>query len=332
MHLSRTHKQRLIIQFRDLLYSVQLETISCLRNSIPVKIEVPARTKFTCEYGRYYVFDYKDYHVIGSCNGLLCIRDVIALKGFLLYNPSTKECKTIPDVVQDEMIGFGYAESIDDYKILQIPDKLVGVVKVYSLRKDSWINIPSDFDFGFFGYNSMAVYTNGAIHFLIFYYQRPTVIIAFDLVEDKFKTLPLPDFMLNEVDDVLFKYFTNFGHLSGCLCLSFQTDCSNTEFWVMKEYGVTASWTKILRTKSVNIPYLQPLYYLNDNETILVTYWSGMMFWDSKDEEFKDGNIDYCIQGDWRFENVYMESLISPNRIIGFTAEDDEELLGYWFN
>ncbi|KAI9160690.1 hypothetical protein LWI28_010691 [Acer negundo] len=47
MHISRTHKQRLILQKsiaqRDhSLYSVELEILSCLRNSIHVEIELLA--------------------------------------------------------------------------------------------------------------------------------------------------------------------------------------------------------------------------------------------------------------------------------------------------
>ncbi|TXG71278.1 hypothetical protein EZV62_006213 [Acer yangbiense] len=170
MHLSRTHKQRLILQKSDLLYSVQLETLSCLRNSIPVEIELPAGMEL----------DYDDIFCpeIGSCNGLLCMRFVIASKDFLLYNPSTKECKKIPDVIQenqDKLIGFGYEESIDDHKIVKIPFNENGVFKVYSLRKDSWISIRSDFDFGFFAYSSSLVSVNGAIHFVTHYLTLPLI-------------------------------------------------------------------------------------------------------------------------------------------------------------
>ncbi|TXG71284.1 hypothetical protein EZV62_006219 [Acer yangbiense] len=93
-------------------------------------------------------------------------------------------------------------------------------------------------------------------------------------------------------------------------------------------YGVTGSWTKLLITKSVQIRELHPLCYLNNNETILVRVLQpsnnsvkNRMFWDAEDEEFKDLNIDCCIQGDWRFKNVYVESLISPNHINDFTIE-----------
>ncbi|TXG71281.1 hypothetical protein EZV62_006216 [Acer yangbiense] len=317
MHLSRTNKQRLILQKDDLLYSIQLETLSCLRNSIPVEIELPAGMELDRNY---------TCPVIGSCKGLLCIRDVIALNGFLLYNPCTKECKTIPDLVRDEMFGFGYAESIDDYKIVKIPFNENGVFKLYSLRKDSWISIRSDFDFNFCFYTYSMVSFNGAIHFVTYYHQRPSMIAAFDLLEDKFKTLPPPpDFMLDK-----FKLSIKIGHLGGCLCLSIRTDSTSIELWVMKEYGVSGSWTKILRTKSVDMRPLFPLCYLNNNETILVRRGiTKLMFWDSEDEEFKVVEIG-CIQDEWSVENVYLESLVSLNRINGFTNEDDEGLLEYW--
>ncbi|KAK2654319.1 hypothetical protein Ddye_014175 [Dipteronia dyeriana] len=335
MHLARTHNQRILFHKRNSLnslYTVQLETLSYLRNSIPVEIKLPGNM----EFDRDYTFG----HVIGSCNGLLCIRDVIALKGFLLYNPSTKECKTIQDVIQNEMIGFGYAESIDDYKILKIlwAANGVRVVKVYSLRKDSWISIPRDIDFGFYASKSGLVSVNEAIHFVTYYYERPTVITAFDLVEDKFKTIPLPpDFMLDK-----FKFSIKIGHLGGCLCLSIRTDSTSKELWVMKEelwvmkeYGVSGSWTKILRTKpdDMRSRLLFPICYLNNNETILLRReMTKLMFWDSEYEEFKNVEISNA-QDELIVDNVYVESLVSPNRINGFTNEDNEnneELLGYW--
>ena len=130
--------------------------------------------------------------------------------------------------------------------------------------------------------------------------------------------------MLNEVDDV-FKYSTNFGHLSGCLCLSIQADSTS------KGYGVAGTWTKILRTESVHLCQLCPLCYLNNNETILVRrgWLTKLMFWDSEDEEFKDVEIG-CIQDEWGVKNVYVESLVSPNLINGLTTEGiDNSFLFY---
>ncbi|KAK2654317.1 hypothetical protein Ddye_014173 [Dipteronia dyeriana] len=60
MHLSRTHTQRLLVEKSNSLYSVQLETLSCLRNSIPVEIELLAGS----ELGYDDIFS----PVIGSCN------------------------------------------------------------------------------------------------------------------------------------------------------------------------------------------------------------------------------------------------------------------------
>ncbi|KAK2654312.1 hypothetical protein Ddye_014168 [Dipteronia dyeriana] len=69
-----------------------------------------------------------------------------------------------------------------------------------------------------------------------------------------------------------------------------------------------------------------PLCYLNNSETILVTLWTRLMFWDSEDEEFKEVEIG-CIQDGWSVENVFVESLVSPNRINGFTNEAAYDML-----
>ncbi|TXG71285.1 hypothetical protein EZV62_006220 [Acer yangbiense] len=128
----------------------------------------------------------------------------------------------------------------------------------------------------------------GAIDFVLHYEERPAVIAVFDLVEDEFKTLPSPDFMLNKVGGGDYSV----GHLSGCLCLSFRIDSGKTELWVMKEYGVKGSWTKILITESVNIH-----------------------------EKFKDACEDRLYSESLCVEDVYVESFVSPNRINDFTIE-----------
>ncbi|KAK2654320.1 hypothetical protein Ddye_014176 [Dipteronia dyeriana] len=258
------------------------------------------------------------------------IEDILSrlpVKDLCRFSPTTKECETIQEeIVQGhvicELIGFGYVESIDDYKIVKLPWTETGgsrseEVKVYSLKNRKWKSITSYFDSGFgFEGHGISAYVNGAIHFVVYYREDnknegneyQTVIVAFDLVEDKLKALPPPDFMLTEA----YRYCepsAEVGHLGGCLCVLNQTD-SRIELWIMKEYGVAASWTKLFITDE-----LPPLCYLNNNQTHLVIVQPNkLMVWDSEDG-LKQVEVT-CIDGHWKIENLYMESLVSPNSII----------------
>ncbi|KAI6695780.1 hypothetical protein NL676_023490 [Syzygium grande] len=58
--------------------------------------------------------------LVGSCDGLVCF---VVPGGFLLYNPTTKESRNVPDsdLVPgiESFHGFGYDPASDDYKIVQ---------------------------------------------------------------------------------------------------------------------------------------------------------------------------------------------------------------------
>jgi hypothetical protein len=76
---------------------------------------------------------------VGSCNGLVCLREGRILH---LWNPSTRESKRLPLSIHcDDFFGFGYDESVDDYKMVRL---LVGdtcKVEVYELWADCWREI-----------------------------------------------------------------------------------------------------------------------------------------------------------------------------------------------
>lgn len=75
---------------------------------------------------------------------------------------------------------------------------------------------------------------------------------AFDLTKEEFRKVPLP-VLTCELDDMPFQYL---GHLEGCLCAvqHKSCDCDSIDFWVMTEYGVLESWTKLFKFKIFGPP------------------------------------------------------------------------------
>ncbi|KAL8551558.1 hypothetical protein ACS0TY_000594 [Phlomoides rotata] len=69
---------------------------------------------------------FREVTIVGSCNGLVCILE--DTRGFILWNPSTRIARNLPDVGVGENLvgddftryGFGYDESSDDYKVFVI--------------------------------------------------------------------------------------------------------------------------------------------------------------------------------------------------------------------
>ncbi|KAH7550608.1 hypothetical protein ACOSQ2_024259 [Xanthoceras sorbifolium] len=329
LHLKRTRRQRLFIAAK-FVYTVDLETVTYECDKL-VAMEIDSlfwksvNIDSPCwKPNHYHRQSPKWIQVIGSSNGLLCIE---IFQYLFLYNPSTKQCKQIPDFPSKhtKLCGFGYAETIDDYKFVKI-DFSGKHVQIYSLRNDSWTNIQIDLHFNDTGY-AEGILINGAIHWVVDDLEDQSKILAFNLVEEKFQTLPSPDVM--KENDGMY----SLGRLRGCLCLSREGNIHVSEFWVMKEYGVKGSWTRILISDMFY--WLKPLCSLNTCDTILLLMnMHQLVFCNPKEGKFKnievDGipdEVDDIDDADWLDVNMYVESLVSPYNKRDFKTE----VLEYWF-
>ncbi|KAL5805080.1 hypothetical protein ACOSQ3_031880 [Xanthoceras sorbifolium] len=315
LHLAKTQRQRLVLDTKS-LFSVDIEMISDTDHKIfaaeldfPGKKLYPEINCLTC---------------IGSCNGLLCI--LTDPKYLFLYNPSNKECKQILGFRFRYIIlyGFGYVESVDDYKFVKIgkPGKFV---KVYSLRKDSWTTRIQNELYLADEWITRGIHLNEAIYWLL---KGQNVIAAFDLVEEKFTTLLLPDITLTEN---VSRY--SLGCLNGSLCLTTRKRDHVNEFWIMQEYNGNESWTKTLIIDLFCVlrplcTFLRPLCHLKNSKTMLWYKENGHLVCNPKDGKFNVIEVD-GIGNDWFDVNVYVESLVSPN--CKNESAIEEKGLDYWF-
>ncbi|XP_024043066.1 putative F-box protein At3g16210 [Citrus clementina] len=111
-----------------------------------------------------------------SRNGLLCLslRDETATETLFIYNCSTREFKRIPNDYEPftnrdtPLVSLGYAQSIDEFKVLGFSDshrnaKEVVGVHVFSLRNNTWKTFETDFKSSH--HCSRATNLNGTVHF-----------------------------------------------------------------------------------------------------------------------------------------------------------------------
>ncbi|KAK4710025.1 hypothetical protein R3W88_004538 [Solanum pinnatisectum] len=114
----------------------------------------------------------RSVEIVGSVNGLICL--VIAKKYFLIWNPSIRKFKKLPEC-RDElcfghhsMYGFVYDEVHGDYKVVagfnneSYSYSFLVKVKMYSLNSDSWTSL-EDCKSGVLGTES-GVFVNGKLH------------------------------------------------------------------------------------------------------------------------------------------------------------------------
>ncbi|KAE9455292.1 hypothetical protein C3L33_12789, partial [Rhododendron williamsianum] len=117
-------------------------------------------------------------------------------------------------------------------------------VHVFTSKLSSWKRIG---DFGYFIIRALpGAVLNGAPHWFAggdtdgVYTNFIKAIVCFDVMEEKFKEVPMPKIF--ECEHIYF----DLGVLGGCLCGVYNSWESHSDVWVMKEYGVKESWIKLL--------------------------------------------------------------------------------------
>lgn len=133
----------------------------------------------------------------GSCDGLICFN--VDEKDLLLWNPSTRICRKLPDfgVGIDNhgcfAFALGFDKSGDDYKVVGFAISDMGVlVKVYSLNSDRRKRIKEFERLSLMDYS--ATFTNGKLHWIA----NPEMqslrwdIVSLDLETEEFEVLRMP--------------------------------------------------------------------------------------------------------------------------------------------
>ncbi|XP_049400051.1 F-box protein CPR1-like [Solanum stenotomum] len=154
-------------------------------------------------------------------------------------------------------------------------------VKVYSLKSDSWTNVDYCDEDTFFvkkssGYCGETLIDNGSFVDGKLHWSTSTsisgpdpnvhkgkYIIAFDLANENWEKVEKPSFGEGEVELRVRKLRSD---------LSVFSDYKTTHIgaWVMKEYGVKESWTKLFTIRYPKDPEWLPKFFMSNNGEIFV--------------------------------------------------------------
>ena len=202
------------------------------------------------------------FHVIGSCNGLICLAKVIRRRpvSFIFWNPLIQKYVNIEPRILGHLysfVGFGYDSRANDYKLIRMVNfqkskflsEKFPEMELYSLNEGSWRSIPQtaplryDTDQQF-----SSVFLNGAVHWIANRADQHegihNMVLGFDMSDEIFLEIALPSCLDNVRPSCLSLLVYKESSISVCQA-SF---LSSVQFhiWVMKEYGVVESWTQLV--------------------------------------------------------------------------------------
>jgi F-box interacting protein len=230
--------------------------------------------------------------------------------------------KYVPKRIDIPLFSFGYDPFVDNYKVFAVFFcEKENQVSVHTLGTNSWRRIHNNFPHCS-SIRGSGIFVGGTVNWLAadsaktiwlpiggsaansFHY-----IVSLDLKNESLQTLLQPDLGTNE---------WILGVVRDCLSIFANTKMC-FDVWIMKEYGMKESWTKLF-----SVPYMKDegLYFYNkalyiseDGKLLMYSHVSGdvilkLVVYDSKNGTFKITEIENIH--DSIDPQVYVESLISP--------------------
>ena len=280
--------------------------------------------------------------IAGSCNGLVCLADV-APSGdhvvlLILWNPSIRKAISLPPspVVNVPVfykavdhLGFGYDPITDDYKLVRLVYLQGGfshneyegdppIVQIYTLRTGAWRTIPGRGSRFIIVQRFSLVFVNGSVHWFAEDDNDSdddddamvhNMIISFDIKDEVFHEMAVPKCLEGRLE-LKMKVAVLGGLLALVPCNS-DPDISVHCFsvWVMKEYGVVESWTKLYDIKVGED--LESVVGFTKNGEVLVIKGGKLLSYEPSGQEIFNPHIQSRTES--FYLNTYVESLVLLN-------------------
>ncbi|OMO80386.1 hypothetical protein CCACVL1_12998 [Corchorus capsularis] len=207
------------------------------------------------------------YKIVGSCNGLLCLAKRLE---FVIWNPIIDKYIKLPNphsvysvwaAVGKVSIGLGFDSTRDDYKVLRIssmgPQSQRIVARLYSLKNKCWEKLaPPKYHLYSTGWDDGMVFVNGVVHFVGYDEivnkrgRHKLLVVGFDMSKEVFQRISLPECLSNNESHMTTLQVKEHGESSSIAAIQVELEPvfgHRTHVWVMKEYGVMESWSKIFR-------------------------------------------------------------------------------------
>ncbi|KAK4254209.1 hypothetical protein QN277_009621 [Acacia crassicarpa] len=262
----------------------------------------------------------RDATVVGSINGLVCIKSNYESINILLWNPAIRKFRRLTRKANVWVsMGFGFCSIVKDYKVVIISCSdyaLTGrihQVEIYSLSTNSWKKVEFGGLLDGVEISRDGVGTNGAI-FWSGFKGNDHLLVSYCIATEEFALIPSPI----SADEFIVSLLSRLFVYENKLALLFHTTSGNDEYtsidlWVMEKGKDSISeerwsWTK---KHSVKHPYslLPRIVWRN---MIVGNYVDGIALVNLSTNEMKGFARGYCA--DFEAFN-YVESLVPVDKI-----------------
>lgn len=258
---------------------------------------------------------YSGCSVIGSCGGLVCLEFSGSI---FLWNPSIRKSVTIcVSQLKNFVLGFGVCNVTNDHKVVKLVydphyphphfPKTIPQVEVYSLSTGSWRGVStSTAPSNHLSSYGTHCFVFDSVHWIVSGENEKqgkcNLVVSFDMGKEVFYKLMLPDSLAN----VHMPLLSITRHGDSLAALEYSNWEGSYCFWVMKEYGVSESWTKLF-TLTIPGRWMRTLVFRKDGQVILPLSNNKLFSCDPESDEIKD--LDVSDRRPF-YISTYRESLV----------------------
>lgn len=265
------------------------------------------------------------FRIVGICNGLVCLSDDLFgdTERVILWNPSIRKSVDLQMPVRPKyphmfVLGFGVCPVTNDHKVVRVvylKDSSLNFtvppeLQVYSLSIGSWRDVNASAPSCYMvEYTWSQVFVFGAVHWLAYRKQGESgsrnLIVSFHMGDEVFHEVMLPNSLANDI--VYDMSVSLLGDSLTALKYNKETGQESCCVWVMRDYGVAESWTKLY---NISIPerLTRTIGFRKDGEVILSLSNNELVSYDLVNSKIKElgivGNIRSFYVG------TYVESLV----------------------
>jgi F-box interacting protein len=236
--------------------------------------------------------------ILTCCNGLVCIHNTRSENEIGIWNPLIRRYKKLPIEPIDKpfvfygkgfpFFAFGHDPINDDYKVMRIvmffrqirgSIQRVCELKIYSLRAHSWKRVEKEWPLELITRSTpRSVSLNGAFYWLVTpWCGSSETLLAFDLATEEFRKCTTSFNSAPGNSNLVLAV------LKGCICVSVNVYHTLVDVWVMNEYMVASSWTRLYTIVQGALPlpveHCKPLVYSKDGKKVLMEQYDECLFW-----------------------------------------------------
>jgi len=200
--------------------------------------------------------DYNKVDIVNSCNGLLCLSDPYFGNPLVICNPVTGEFIRLPEATTNRtrvrmvgQVGFGFQPNTNEYKVIRMWIRHVKrandrvILQINTLGTPIWRNVEVDPQISFLSLEYPTC-VNGALHWIRYQSQQRSILF-FCFESERLQSFPSPPHVFGNHNSGIVDNRHIMGELKGFLYICDWTFLSDVSMWVMNEYGIEESWTKV---------------------------------------------------------------------------------------